>query len=198
MELVIATRNKKKRQEIEEILKDCDIDILSLEDYPEFPDIKEEGTTFEDNAVKKSRVVAKLANKWALADDSGLEVEALGGRPGVHSARFAGKEQNDEANIRKLLKLMDGIPKEKRKARFSCFIAISKPTGEVVKIVKGSCEGWIGLKPRGRHGFGYDPVFIASGQSKTFAELKPELKNQISHRAKALKKVKEFISQLGL
>ncbi|MEA3328720.1 MAG: XTP/dITP diphosphatase [Candidatus Omnitrophota bacterium] len=198
MELVIATRNKKKMQEIEKILEGFDVKILSLENYPRLPEIVEKGSTFEDNAVEKSRVVARFTNQWALADDSGLEVEALDGRPGVYSARFAGKEQNDQANIKKLLNLMKNIPEPERTARFSCVMAISKPDGETAGIVKGICKGSINFKPDGKNGFGYDPIFIASGYQETFARMEAGLKNRISHRAEALRQVKEFIPRLGL
>ena len=197
MELVIATRNKKKRQEIEKILEDFDVKVLSLEDYPGLSEIKEEGRNFEDNAVKKAVVTARFTDKWTLADDSGLEVEALNGKPGVHSARFAGKKQNDKANIKKLLEIMKDVPEEKRTARFTCVMAVSSPDGKIAKVVKGDCEGRISFNPAGGKGFGYDPVFVVSGYRKTFAQIKSSLKNRISHRAKALRQIKEFISQLN-
>jgi len=194
MELVIATRNEKKGKEIKNLLNDLGLVITSLKDYPRLPEVKEEGKTFTDNAVKKAELVAAFTNKWTLADDSGLEVDALDGRPGVYSARFAGKEQDDKANIKKLLRLMKDVPRGKRQARFKCAIAISRPGGEVIKVVSGVCEGLISFKPRGRFGFGYDPVFIIPAYNKTFAELGPAIKDQISHRARALKQARTFIS----
>ena len=148
MEFVIATRNEKKRQEIEKLLEGVDIRVRSLRDFPDVPEVIEEGESFKENAVKKAVEVAKFIGKIALADDSGLEVEVLGGEPGLHSARFAGEEQDEEANIEKLLRLMEGVPMEKRKAKFKCCIAIAKPNG-LVKAVRGTCEGLIGLRPRG-------------------------------------------------
>jgi len=149
-----------------------------------------------DNAVKKAESVAAFTNKWTLADDSGLEVDVLDGRPGVYSARFAGKKQDDRANIRKLLRFMKDVPREKRQARFRCAIAISRPGGEVIKTFNGVCEGLISFKVRGRFGFGYDPVFVIPAYNKTFAELGPAIKDRISHRASALNQARTFISHL--
>ncbi len=196
MELVIATRNKKKEKEIKNLVKDLEMVITSLKDYPRMPEIKEDGKTFVDNAAKKAESVAAFTNKWTLADDSGLEVDALNGQPGIYSARFAGKEQDDRANIRKLLRLMKDVPREERGARFRCAIAISRPGGEVIKTFNGVCEGLISFKVRGNSGFGYDPVFIIPAYDKTFAELGPAIKDQISHRAKALNQARTFISHL--
>jgi XTP/dITP diphosphohydrolase len=196
MELVIATRNEKKEKEIKNLLKCSGLSIISLKDYPQLSGIKEEGKTFRDNAVQKAKSVAVFTNKWTLADDSGLEVDALDGRPGIYSARFAGAQQNDQANIRKLLQLMKKVPQDKRQARFKCFVAISKPGGEIAKVVNGVCEGLISFEPRGKSGFGYDPVFIVPAYDKTFAELGPAIKDQISHRSKALKQAREFIKTL--
>lgn len=195
MELVIATRNEKKRREIEELLKGLDAEVRSLRDFPDVPEVVEEGRSFKENAARKAIEVAKFTGKMALADDSGLEVEVLGGEPGVHSARFAGEEQDDRANIQKLLKLMEGVPMEKRGARFKCCIAIAKPDG-LVKAVEGACEGLIGLQLEGSYGFGYDPVFIIPGYNQTFAQLGPKVKNRISHRARALKKAKKLLLSL--
>lgn len=196
MELVIATRNKKKEKEIKNLVKDLGVVITSLKDYPRMPEIKEDGKTFVDNAAKKAESVAAFTNKWTLADDSGLEVDVLDGRPGVYSARFAGKKQDDRANIRKLLRLMKDVPQGNRQARFRCAIAISRPGGEVIKAFNGVCEGLISFKVRGRSGFGYDPVFIIPAYDKTFAELGAAIKDRISHRAKALNQARTFISNL--
>ncbi len=193
MELVIATRNEKKRQEIVELLEGLDVKVRSLSDIPFAPEVIEEGKSFKENAATKAIEVAKFTGMMALADDSGLEVDVLCGEPGVHSARFAGEDQNDEANIQKLLKLMEGVPEEKRKARFRCCVAIARPEG-LVRVVEATCEGIIGLRPEGSYGFGYDPVFIIPDYNQTFAQLGPEIKNRISHRAKAVKKARKIIS----
>ena len=195
MELVIATRNEKKRQEIVELLEGLDIKVRSLSDFPEAPEVIEEGKSFKENAARKAIEVAKFTGKMALADDSGLEVDVLCGEPGLYSARFAGEDQDDEANIQKLLKLMEGVPEEKRKARFRCCVAIAKPEG-LVKVVEGTCEGIIGFKSEGNYGFGYDPVFIVPDYNQTFAQLGPDVKNRISHRAKALKKARKILTSL--
>ncbi len=195
MELVIATRNEKKRQEIVELLEGLDFKVRSLSDIPFAPEVIEEGKSFKENAARKAIEVAKFTGMMALADDSGLEVDVLCGEPGLYSARFAGEDQDDEANIQKLLKLMEGVPEEKRKARFRCCVAIAKPEG-LVKVVEGTCEGIIGFKSEGNYGFGYDPVFIIPDYNQTFAQLGPEVKNRISHRAKALKKARKILTSL--
>jgi len=195
MELVIATRNEKKRQEIVELLEGLDVKVRSLSDFPEAPEVIEEGKSFKENAARKAIEVAKFTGMMALADDSGLEVDVLCGEPGLYSARFAGEDQDDEANIQKLLKLMEGVPEEKRKARFRCCVAIAKPEG-LVKVVEGTCEGIIGFKSEGNYGFGYDPVFIVPDYNQTFAQLGPDVKNRISHRAKALKKARKILTSL--
>jgi len=191
-ELVIASRNEKKIEEIKEILKGLNLKIFTLKDFPEVPLVKEDGETFRENAMKKSQECQKLIGKVVLAEDSGLEVLALSGAPGVYSARFAGKEQDDQRNIEKLLKLLENVPKEKRKATFKSVVAVTFVDGKT-KVVSGTYSGWINFKPKGRFGFGYDPVFIAPEYQKTFAELSPEVKNRISHRAKALKKAKRIL-----
>ncbi len=192
-DLIIASRNEKKIEEIKEILKNLNFKILTLKDFPEIPLVREDGKTFRENAIKKSQECQRLAGKVVLAEDSGLEVDALSGAPGVYSARFAGKEQDDQRNIKKLLKLLENVPKEKRKAVFKTVVAITSLDGET-RVVSGSYSGWINFKPKGRFGFGYDPVFVAPEYQKTFAELSPEVKNRISHRAKALKKAKKILA----
>ncbi len=194
-ELVIASRNGKKIEEIKEILKDLNLKILTLEDFPKIPPVKENGETFRENAMKKSQECQRLLGKVVLAEDSGLEVLALCGAPGIYSARFAGKKQDDKKNIKKLLKLLENVPKEKRKAVFKSTVAITFVDGKT-KVVSGTYSGWINFKPEGKFGFGYDPVFIAPEYQKTFAELSPEVKNRISHRAKALKKAKRILKDL--
>ncbi len=189
--LLLATRNRHKQRELQELLGPHQIKIKSLLDFPDLPEIIEDGHSFEENAQKKARLTALLLKVNCLADDSGLEVEALGGQPGIHSARFAALP-SDEANNRKLLAMMKEVPPDKRQARFVCVMAISTPAGEV-KMVRGECSGTIAFGPRGDKGFGYDPLFIPDGYTQTFAELKPAEKNRISHRAQALQKARALI-----
>jgi len=195
LEIVLATRNRDKIREIGKILSNVDIRFLSLEDFPECPVVVEDGETLEENAKQKATVVSQHTRKVCLAEDTGLEVEALGGAPGIHSARFAGNNVPYEDNNRKLLKLMEKVPLEKRRARFRCVVALAKPDGEIVTR-EGVCEGLIAFEMRGKSGFGYDPVFIVPEYGKTFAELGEDIKNRISHRARALMKIKEIINRL--
>jgi len=191
--IVIATANKKKKKELKALLKELKVKLLSLNDLPNIPKIKEGGKTFKENAVKKAVITSEFTDKLTMADDSGLEVDALGGRPGVFSARFSGKGANDPKNNKKLLRMLRAVPSHKRKATFKCVIAMAK-RGVVLKVVEGKCRGLIGFQRRGENGFGYDPVFIFPKLGKTFAELGPRAKNMISHRAKALRKAKKFIA----
>jgi XTP/dITP diphosphohydrolase len=192
---VVATTNRGKLREIEEILAPLGLSVTSLAAYPGFPEIEEDGATFEENAVKKAQFTAAFTGEIALADDSGLEVDYLGGAPGVRSARFAGEPKNDAANNAKLLRLLAGVPWEKRTARFRCVIAVATPDGAVA-TAEGTCEGFILTEPRGTGGFGYDPLFYFPEYGKTFAELPPEVKNQVSHRGRALAKLKEVLASL--
>ncbi|OPJ56308.1 ribonuclease PH [Alkalithermobacter paradoxus] len=190
VEVVIATSNNHKLTEIGKILSEFNVKVLSLNDLG-FKDIKidETGSTFEENALIKAREVMKRTGKIAIADDSGLMVDILGGRPGIYSARFAGENSTDKQNNEKLLKLLNGYPLEKRSARFVSSIAVVFPDKREF-TVKGTCEGKIALTPVGENGFGYDPLFIVDGYDKTFGELSSEVKNKISHRAKAMEKMK--------
>jgi len=192
MDLILATRNKDKVREIKQILGRIPFRILSLADFPEISEIKETGRTFNENAIKKARLVAKKFRSLALADDSGLEVDYLKGAPGIRSARFAGPGAGSYELCSKLLRLMKTVSKKKRKARFVCDAAIATPAGKVF-VVEGTCSGSIAFEMRGKNGFGYDPIFIPSGYKKTFAELSPNTKNRISHRAKAFKKAKKVL-----
>ena len=188
MKLVIATRNKHKLEEIREIFHIPGLEVVSAFDFPHVPDVVEDGETFEANAVKKAVSLAGATGLWALADDSGLEVDALGGAPGVYSARYAGEPVSYPANNRKLL---DELRNEQnRHARFRCVIALSSPDGKA-KTVDGRCEGVIAYEERGKQGFGYDPLFIPEGFTKTFAEMDGESKNAISHRGRALQHAME-------
>lgn len=166
-----------------------------MEEFPGLPEVEEDGATFEQNAVKKARFAAAATCLWALADDSGLEVDYLGGAPGVFSARFAGRGGDDRANNEKLLRLLEGVPLERRTARFRCVVAVASPGGEVY-TAEGTCAGVIAFAPRGSGGFGYDPLFYVPHLGKTFAELEPEVKNAVSHRAKALEKARRIIFDL--
>jgi len=191
-EIVIATRNPGKFREITAILKSPLIKFLSLLDFPKIPEIIEDGATFAENAQKKAMIISELTGRFALADDSGICVEALQGKPGIFSSRFAGENATDEERCQKLLKQMEGIPLTKRKAAFVCAIAIASPQGKV-QAVEGKCSGLISLSPRGTHGFGFDPIFLLPKLGKTMAELTPEEKNKISHRARALRKIKKIL-----
>ncbi|HGJ65985.1 TPA: XTP/dITP diphosphatase [bacterium] len=190
-DLVLATRNKKKLIEIRELLEGLDFNVLSIDDFDGIPEILEDADTFEGNATKKAVEIFKATGKLALADDSGLEIDYLGGKPGVYSARFAGENATDEDRYRKVLFFMQGVPKERRTARFKCAVAIAY--SETPVIVTGVCEGEIATEPKGDHGFGYDPIFIVPSYNKTFAELGAEIKNKISHRAIALEKAKRVL-----
>ena len=187
MKLVIATRNKHKLEEIRAIFSPHALELASALDFPDIPDVVEDGLTFEDNAIKKAATLARAIGCWALADDSGLEVEALEGRPGVYSARYAGEPADYEANNRKLLAELQG--KSNRRAHFRCVVALADPSGKT-RVVQGRCDGTIIDRLRGRAGFGYDPLFVPDGYSETFAEMSAELKNRISHRARALAEAK--------
>ncbi|MGB9595098.1 MAG: XTP/dITP diphosphatase [Candidatus Poribacteria bacterium] len=190
-DLVVATRNSKKLSEIKDLLSDLDFNILSLDDFPDIPEVVEDMDTFEGNASKKALQISQMTKKLTLADDSGLEIDFLDGKPGVYSARFAGDNATDEDRNKKVLDLMKSVPKDERKAQFKCAVAIAKD--DILKIVTGICEGEIAYEPKGEYGFGYDPIFIVPDYNKTFAELGPEIKNQISHRAIALKKAKDIL-----
>jgi XTP/dITP diphosphohydrolase len=192
LDIVIATRNKKKIEEVRRLLSGLDINIVTIDNYGNMPEIIEDGNTFEENALKKARAIAQITKKPALADDSGLQVDALGGAPGIYSARYAGDDSDDRKNIEKLLKEMKGI--KDRRARFVCIIAFALPDGSYY-LFEGVTEGTIGEVPKGEKGFGYDPIFYPDGYDKTFAEMESEQKDFLSHRGKALRKFKEFIKE---
>lgn len=193
MDVVIATKNQNKIEEIKQILKDTEFRVISSNELKDLPDVVEDGLTFEENARKKALSIAKLTGRLTLADDSGLEVDALNKRPGVYSARYAGEDATPQENNKKLLKELKNVPVKKRTARFVCVIAIARPSGKV-SIAEGKCEGMIAKELRGQEGFGYDPLFIIPEHNKTFAELGSDVKNQISHRAIALKKATEILT----
>ena len=183
--LVIATRNAHKLEEIREIFNFQSVDVLSAFDFPDIPDVVEDGNTLEANAIKKAVEIARATSFWALADDSGLEVDALGGAPGIYSARYAGEHCSYADNNEKLLRELANKPD--RSARFRTAIALSDPEGNA-QTLEGLCPGTIIEELRGSNGFGYDPLFVPEGYSETFAELDSDVKNCISHRAIALKK----------
>ncbi len=196
MKIVLASRNKAKAGEIQEILKDLNLEMLTLNDFPEIPAPVEDGKTFKENALKKARFVAERLQIAALADDSGLEVDAIDKKPGILSARYAGENATDEENNRKLLKELNGLPLGKRQARYRCVVALVLPSGEE-EIAEGSCQGLIALEPKGSRGFGYDPLFYVPEYGKTMAELPPEIKNRISHRGRALAKLRKKLIEIA-
>lgn len=184
-EVMVATRNRGKLREIREILEGSGVRLLSLDDYPDLPEVVEDGDTLAENALKKARSICEWTGKVAIADDTGLEVDALDGRPGVHSARYAGERAGDDERRAKLLAELDGVPVEGRGAAFRCVMAIAMPDGRE-ELVEGECRGRICEEPKGANGFGYDPLFLVPEYGMTFAEIAPEVKNRISHRGRAL------------
>lgn len=230
MKLVLATRNRGKVRELQEMLSDTkshrdvieaesmrnsdlsretrksqpaegdrarlrdlvEIEVLSLDDFPDAPEVVEDGETYQENALKKATTLAKYTGYFALADDSGLEVDALYGAPGVHSARYAGEHASDAVKVNKLLDALRDVSDNQRTARFKCAIALAAPNGQT-HVVVGVCEGRLIRLPLGQHGFGYDPIFVPDDYDKTFAELEAGVKNRISHRAKALEKIKKHL-----
>jgi len=194
VELIVATRNQHKLKEIKTLLKDLPLEVVSLDGFKNVPEVKEDGKTLEANAKKKAIQTSRFLKKLVVADDSGLEVKYLGNRPGVYSARFSGKGATYKSNNKKLLDLLKDVPISKRSARFRCVIAISDK-GKLVSLAEGRCQGKITLGPKGRAGFGYDPVFIPNGYKKTFAQMGIRKKNEISHRSRALTKAKHIIEK---
>jgi len=188
MKLVLATRNEGKVRELRRMLEGLDVEVSSLADHPEVPEVVEDGETFLDNARKKARAVCEVTGRAALADDSGLVVEALGGEPGVRSARYAGRQGDHEANNRKLMREMEGVPDGERQAAFVCVMVLAIPGGEEYDV-EGRCEGEIARELKGEGGFGFDPLFFVPSEGKTMAELPMERKNSISHRGQALRNI---------
>ncbi len=198
MKLLLASRNPKKTAELKAMLAGLEgFQLVSLADFPAVPPVVEDGSTFRDNALKKARVCARSSGLLTLADDSGLKVDALGGAPGVHSARFAGPGQDDRANCRQLLEALKDVPPARRTARFVCVVALADARGfEAVR--EGRVEGLIGLEEKGPGGFGYDPLFIYPPAGKTFAEIPPQDKNRVSHRFKAMEAARVVLSDYRL
>ncbi len=193
MRIIAATKNKHKIDEIQVITREFGMDVVSRDDAG-VPDVEvvEDGDTFEENSEKKAREIMELCGEITIADDSGLMVDALGGAPGVISARFAGEDGNDEKNNEKLLRLLSTVKDEDRTARFVSVITMVYPDGRKI-VARGECEGHMIYQPRGDNGFGYDPLFVPAGYDKTFGELSGEVKNQISHRAAALRNLKTML-----
>ncbi|HVP06529.1 MAG TPA: XTP/dITP diphosphatase [Candidatus Acidoferrum sp.] len=192
MQLVLATNNRDKIREIRQVLEDLPVTILTADDYLEFPDPEETGTTLAENAILKARAIANFTDLPALADDTGLEVDALDGAPGVYSSRYAGENVTYKDNYTKLLVKLAGIPHDKRTARFRCVMAVAWPEGKV-ETVEGVSEGFIADTVEGTGGFGYDPVFYYPPLGKRFSQMSLEEKNQVSHRGIALRKVRDLL-----
>jgi XTP/dITP diphosphohydrolase len=192
MHLLIATTNPGKVREYQQLLNGLNCDLVGLAEVGITQDVDETGETYEDNALLKARVYAALSGALTLADDSGLEVDALDGRPGVHSARYA---PDSPTRIRRLLDEMQNVPADRRSARFQCVIALAWPDGRT-EITSGSCEGWITSEPRGNNGFGFDPVFYFPERGMTMAELPEDVKNRISHRAHAAQKMRPILERI--
>lgn len=184
--ILIATQNLGKAEEFAELLSDLGFEMETLYDYPDLPEIIEDGKSFSENALKKAREISQLTNRVVIADDSGLMVKALNGAPGIYSARYAGEPKSDQRNIEKLLAEMENVAQDERQAKFHTTIAVVAPDKEPL-IVEGELEGFILTEPRGHHGFGYDPVFYLPEKDKTLAEMSTDEKNKNSHRARAVK-----------
>jgi XTP/dITP diphosphohydrolase len=194
--IVLGTRNSKKRQEIVEILGNLDLAFADLNRWPRAPEVIEDGTTFEANARKKAAELAKALGYWVLGEDSGLVVPALNGRPGIYSARYAGKHGDDAANNARLLAELGPLPDDRRKAYYVCAVALADPKGTVQACVEGRCHGEIVQQLRGTGGFGYDPLFLIPEYHRTFGELSARVKHAISHRARALAKLRPILRRL--
>ncbi|OGD15434.1 non-canonical purine NTP pyrophosphatase, RdgB/HAM1 family [Candidatus Atribacteria bacterium RBG_19FT_COMBO_35_14] len=193
LEILIATNNLGKVKEIKDILDSPEIKILTMKDFPHLPKIVEDGKTYQENAFKKASKISEYSGKICLADDSGLEIDYLKGKPGLYSSRWG---SSDEERINKVLKLLENVLPNKRKAKFVCAAMLVFPDGKIYSV-KEECKGSIEFKPKGEHGFGYDPIFLVPEYNKTFAELGYKIKNQISHRGKAMRKIVNIINELA-
>jgi XTP/dITP diphosphohydrolase len=194
-ELVLATRNRHKGEELVALLGGLRITIHTLDEFPDAPDVVEDGDSCEANAIKKARAIATFTGLPAVADDTGLEVDALDGRPGVYAARYAGEDATYEDNCRKLVRELRGVPRERRAARFLTVAAIALPSGEI-RVAQGTLDGIIAEEATGTLGFGYDPVFFIPELGKTLAQMSADQKNKISHRAKAVTHVKDLLQEM--
>jgi len=184
--LVLGTRNRKKRDELADLLKDMPFEVTDLSGWPSAPEIEETGSTFEENGRLKAVGVAKAIKQWVLAEDSGLVVPGLNGRPGVYSARYAGKQGDDESNNKRLLAELAPLPDDRRAAYYICVAVLANPQGEVIAVTEGRCHGLIVNERRGMGGFGYDPLFLVPEYHKTFGELSLRVKQALSHRSRAI------------
>jgi XTP/dITP diphosphohydrolase len=198
MELLVATSNRGKLAEIDAILKGLPVSLLPLDALKNYPIVVEDGKTYQENALKKARALAAFSGRVTLADDSGLEVDALGGAPGICSARYSGEEANDMRNNQKVLHTLAGVPEEQRTARFVCVLALCAPPafGGGEWLFRGECAGRIAFAPRGENGFGYDPLFFYPPLNRTFAELDREAKSRVSHRGRALREFTAAVASL--
>lgn len=192
VEILLATNNLGKVKEIKDILNSTEIKILFMKDFPHLPKIEEDGKNYQENAFKKASKISEYTGKICLADDSGLEIDYLKGKPGIYSSRWG---NSDEERINKVLKLLKNVSKNKRNAKFVCAAALVFPDGKTY-VVKEECKGSIEFYPKGEHGFGYDPIFLVTEYNKTFAELGDKIKNQISHRGKAMRRMIIIINEL--
>ncbi|MFH1191110.1 MAG: RdgB/HAM1 family non-canonical purine NTP pyrophosphatase [Candidatus Omnitrophota bacterium] len=193
-QLVVATKNKKKLSEIKDILEGTHLKLLSLDAYKDVPLVAENGKTFQENSIKKAVTLARFTGQFCLGEDSGLCVDALGGAPGIYSARFSGRDKSDIKNNLKLLKLLKDVPAIERKAHYVCAVALADKRG-LIGVVEGNCSGLIAFEPGGSAGFGYDPLFYIPKFKKTFAQLGEKVKHKMSHRYHALKKAKRIIEK---
>ena len=191
--LVLGTRNRHKSQELRALFHDLPLTLRDLTDYPDAPEVVEDGASFEANGRKKASELARALKQWVLSDDSGLVVPALHGEPGVHSATYAGRHGDDEANNDKLLQRMADVPEELRGAYYVCVLVLADPKGEVVGVAEGRCHGRIARERRGNNGFGYDPLFLIPEYHRTFGELSPVVKQALSHRARAAGKMRPIL-----
>jgi XTP/dITP diphosphohydrolase len=198
MEFLIATNNPGKIIELSELLKDLPFQLKGLRDFQHIIKVKETGKTFAENAVLKASLYALQSNTWSLSDDSGLEIEALNGAPGVYSARYGGADLPQNEKNAKLLADLSAINVDSRRARFVCAMAIADQTGKIIFSAEGICDGKIAEIERGTNGFGYDPIFIPNGFDQTFGELSNEIKGEISHRARAISKIIRFLQDFRL
>jgi XTP/dITP diphosphohydrolase len=192
LEIIVATGNRGKLREIRSALKGLGFQIRGLMDFANVPEVDEDGESFAENGLKKARFYSQFFGKLTIADDSGLEVDALGGTPGIYSARYAGIRASDQENRKKLLKELEGVPISRRGAGFKCVMAMVSPDGREA-LTEGSCRGRIGFKEIGKKGFGYDPIFILTRHGKTMAQLSLEEKDRVSHRGKALRKLRKLL-----
>lgn len=196
IEIVVATRNRKKLGEIAELLRPIGVAAVGIADFPDVPETIEDGDTFAENAAKKAVEVARHLQRWTIGEDSGLCVDALGGRPGVFSARFAGEAADDDRNNARLQQELAGVPEADRGAGYVCSVAVADASGSVRLTVEATCRGWITTSPSGTNGFGYDPYFLIPEYHRTFGDLPPVVKRHLSHRARAFERLVPALARL--